>query len=72
MIQTTFSSENPINISRKCILAVLPNKEKETLETWTESLSLQCRKSIRFVSIDSGKFIIKLPVVSSMAILRFV
>ena len=43
------------DISRKCVLAVLPNREKETLENWIESLNPQCRKSIRFVSIDMWK-----------------
>ena len=40
------------DISRKCILAVLPDREKETLENWIESLSGPKRKAIRFVSID--------------------
>lgn len=40
------------DISRKCILAVLPDREKKTLENWIESLSPQSRKSIHFVSID--------------------
>lgn len=40
------------DISRKCILAVLPDREKQTLESWIESLSPQQRKAIRFVSID--------------------
>jgi transposase len=40
------------DISRKCILAVLPDREKQTLENWIESLSAQKRKAIRFVSID--------------------
>jgi len=40
------------DISRKCILAVLPDREKKTLENWIESLSPQRRKAIRFVSID--------------------
>ena len=39
------------DISRKCILAVLPDREKQTLEKWTESLSVHQRKAIRFVSI---------------------
>lgn len=43
------------DISRKCVLAVLPNREKKTLETWIESLSPECRQSIRFVSIDMWK-----------------
>ena len=43
------------DISKKCVLAVLPNREKETLETWIESLSPLCRQSIRFVSIDMWK-----------------
>jgi transposase len=40
------------DISRKCILAVLPDREKQTLENWIESLSAPKRKAIRFVSID--------------------
>lgn len=40
------------DISRKCILAVLPDREKKTLEHWMDGLSPQERKSIRFVSID--------------------
>lgn len=43
------------DISRKCILAVLPDREKKTLEAWIESLSPQTRKSIKFVSIDMWK-----------------
>jgi transposase len=43
------------DISRKCVLAVLPDREKKTLETWIESLSPKTRKSIRFVSIDMWK-----------------
>ncbi|WP_054699124.1 transposase [Desulfosarcina cetonica] len=39
------------DISRKCILAVLPDGEKQTLENWIESLSDQQKKAIRFVSI---------------------
>lgn len=40
------------DISEKCILAVLPDREKKTLENWIESLSLQRKKAIRFVFID--------------------
>lgn len=40
------------DISRKCILAVLPDREKQTLENWIDSLRPQTRGSIRFVSID--------------------
>lgn len=40
------------DITRKCILAVRPNREKKTLEDWIEALSPQRRKAIRFVSID--------------------
>lgn len=43
------------DISRKCVLAVLPDREKKTLEAWIESLSPESRKSIRFVSIDMWK-----------------
>jgi transposase len=40
------------DITRRCILAVLPDREKKTLEHWLDNLSPQERKSIRFVSID--------------------
>jgi len=40
------------DISRKCILTVLPDREKKTLVNWIESLGPQKRKAIRFVSID--------------------
>ena len=40
------------DIARKCILAVLPDREKKTLEHWMDGLSPQERNSIRFVSID--------------------
>lgn len=40
------------DIGRKCILAVLADREKRTLEHWIETLSHQERKAIRFVSID--------------------
>ena len=40
------------DIDRKCILAVLADREKKTLENWIEALSSQEKRSIRFVSID--------------------
>jgi len=40
------------DIDRKCIIAVLADREKKTLENWIETLSPRERKSIRFVSID--------------------
>lgn len=40
------------DIGRKCILAILPDREKKTLEAWLDTLSPQEQKSIRFVSID--------------------
>ena len=40
------------DIARKCILAVLPDREKQTLEHWIDSLSPQEQKAIRFVLID--------------------
>ena len=40
------------DITRKCILAVLPDREKKTLEHWLDGLSPEERKAIRFVSID--------------------
>ena len=43
------------DIDRKCILAVLSNRDKKTLEDWIDSLSSEERKSIQFVSIDMWK-----------------
>ena len=40
------------DIDRKCILAVLADREKKTLENWIEALSSEEKKSIRYVSID--------------------
>lgn len=40
------------DIDRKCILAVLPDREKKTLSNWIEALSHQEKKSIQSVSID--------------------
>jgi transposase len=39
-------------VSRKCILTILPNREKQTLENWIEPLGPQRRESIHFVSTD--------------------
>ena len=40
------------DIDRKCILAILPDRENKTLENWIEALSPMEKKFIRFVSID--------------------
>jgi transposase len=40
------------DITGKCILAVLPNREKKTLEEWIDTLDPERKKSIKFVSID--------------------
>lgn len=40
------------DIESKCILAVLPTREREALENWIDSLSEQQRRSIRVVSTD--------------------
>lgn len=40
------------DIGRRCILTVLANRDKETLEQWMDTLSFEQRRSIRFVSID--------------------
>lgn len=40
------------DIGRKCILAVLADREKRTLEQWIDTLSSRERQAIRFVSID--------------------
>jgi transposase len=43
------------DIDRKCILAVLPDRNKETLENWIQTLSKEQRKAIRYASIDMWK-----------------
>ncbi len=43
------------DIDRKCILAILPDREKETLKKWIMALSYRQKKSIRYVSIDMWK-----------------
>jgi transposase len=40
------------DMDRKCILAVLPTRERDALENWIDSLSEQQRGNIRFVSTD--------------------
>lgn len=40
------------DIEKKCILAVLPSREKEVLGKWIDTLTCEQRKAIRFVSID--------------------
>jgi len=40
------------DIERKCILAVLPARDKEMLEKWIDDLTKQQWKAIRFASID--------------------
>ena len=40
------------DIERRCLVAVLPDRDKESLERWLDSLSDSQRKAIRFVSID--------------------
>lgn len=40
------------DIGRKCILDVLPDRKKETLEKWISGLTEQQRKAIHWVSID--------------------
>jgi len=40
------------DIERKCILAVLPIREKQALEEWLMQLTENQRKVIRFVSVD--------------------
>jgi len=43
------------DIERKCILAVLSDRKKETLIEWLSDLTDQQRKAIRYVSIDMWK-----------------
>ena len=43
------------DIDKKCILAILPDREKKTLEKWIKDLSYRQKKSIRYVSIDMWK-----------------
>ncbi len=40
------------DIERKCILAVLPDRKKETLVIWLSGLTGQQRKAIKYASID--------------------
>jgi transposase len=40
------------DIERKCILAVLPDRKKETLFIWLSGLTKQQRRAIRYASID--------------------
>ena len=40
------------DINRKCVLAVLPDRTKETFERWISSLTIQQQKAIRFASMD--------------------
>ena len=40
------------DIGRKCILAVLPSRDKKTLQEWIDGLTEPQRKAIRFASID--------------------
>ena len=40
------------DIDRRCILDVLPIRDKEALENWIDELSEQQRKAIRYASID--------------------
>lgn len=43
------------DIDRKCILAVLPDRKKETLIEWLSGLTAQQRKAIKYTSIDMWK-----------------
>ena len=43
------------DIERRCVLAVLPERTKESLETWIDNLSAAQRKAIRYASIDMWK-----------------
>ena len=40
------------DLERRCVIAVLPSREKERLEKWLSDLSESERKAIRIVSID--------------------
>jgi len=39
------------NLERRCVIAVLDNRRKETLEQWFDSLSDEERQAISVVSI---------------------
>jgi len=43
------------DIERKCILAILPDREKKTLVKWIQDLSYSQKKAIKYVSIDMWK-----------------
>jgi transposase len=40
------------DIDRKCILAIFPDRNKETLEKWIQTLTKEQRNAIHFASID--------------------
>ena len=43
------------DLERHCVIKVLPNRLKETLEDWFDSLTEQERKAIKVVSMDMWK-----------------
>ncbi len=43
------------DLERRCVIAVLPGREKDRLERWFDALSKAERKAIRVVSIDMWK-----------------
>jgi transposase len=40
------------DLERRCVIAVLPNRHKDTLEKWLDNLSKAERKAIKVVSMD--------------------
>lgn len=40
------------DIERKCVLAILPSRDKDTFEKWIDALTEEQRRAIRFASID--------------------
>lgn len=40
------------DIEKKCILAILPDRDKESLKNWIDSLTKEQRRSIHYVSTD--------------------
>jgi len=43
------------DIERKCILAILPDREKKSLVKWIQDLNYRQKKAIKYVSIDMWK-----------------
>ena len=43
------------DLERRCVIDVLPNRQKDTFETWLDNLSEAERKAIKVISMDMWK-----------------